>query len=219
MTTQIHLWVIGLFSGIWLIEMLRQRQIGCLLIGLMLWLAMAISLVLSFSVYENFFLYQIFGAFGLGFPLHFVHLWIFVGSAIYVLRHNQKLSDRRESYRLPSPLLSLFATSGFVMHLSVLTLLILMGFMPNQDNQNHQMVLLTRLANLYFLNPVQWYAWQTLLMLIFFLHRQWIMRESPAIFSIQQIQAGFLMILPLQFFYVLNGQVWLPQIIRFILRN
>lgn len=216
MTTQIHLWVIGLFSGIWLIEMLRQRQIGCLLIGLMLWLAMAISLVLSLSIYENFFLYQIFGGFGLGFPLHFVHLWMFVASAIYLLRQNQKLSDRRESYRLPSPLLSLFATSGFVMHLSVLTLLILMGFTSSQDNQ---MVLLTRLANLYFLNPVQWYAWQTLLMLIFFLHRQWIMRESPAIFSIQQIQVGFLMILPLQFFYVLNGQVWLPQIIRFILRN
>lgn len=201
-------WAITAFIAIFCIQTMRKQQFQWLWFSVVVWLALGL-----FSAYI---LPNVMGITEMA-NLYLAHGYAFLGSIFFFLnaveRVPQPENGERKFTKWHSPKagnwLTLFAVSGLVMHSAFIVLTILVwlqypaGFTP---------ILFARLWSLYMLNPLYWYAIQSLLMFLMVWHRTGT-REPISVFSFGQIQMIFLICLILFTLDILNLYPLIPVLI------
>ena len=207
-------WVIGLMLSAFFWQTGRHQQFQWLWFAVVLWLVLGIFSarllpnVLGITRIPNLFI---------------VHFYMFMGSVFFFMNSSKRQPEKSDSARIltwqnpeAGSWLTTFAVSGAVMHAAFLLLCVLVWL---QYPRGYTAMLPAQLLKLYALDPVYWFSIQLLMMLLFAGHRL-MLRQPVYVFSLGQIQGGFLLALILFFFYITNVyQYIMPLIYYFFLKG
>lgn len=155
-----------------------------LLVGLLMWWMMP----MAFSMDGYLFLLQ-----------YLLHFYLFAGGLMFLWQHTERYPSGGWIIRSGNDFLQTLALGAMVQHAAALVFAVLLYW---QYPEGQSSVMLIRLMQFYLFNPNVWFAQLYWVMLVFWLHRRVVCKQSAGIFTVGQLQAGFLTALLLQFFHI-----------------
>lgn len=121
-------------------------------------------------------------------PLFIPHFYLTAASIFFFIDDCSKTEDRKFWSAGEYAGLTLFAVSNVVMTLAFVFLTVAVYFILPLAGS---VFAWTALLKIYALKPIYWFALQGVLMLVFYLHRVVVCKQSASLFSMRQMWAGW----------------------------
>ena len=121
-------------------------------------------------------------------PLFIPHFYLTAASVFFFIDDCSKTEDRKFWSAGEYAGLTLFAVSNVVMTLAFVFLAVAVYFILPLAGS---VFAWTALLKIYALKPIYWFALQGVLMLVFYLHRVVVCKQSASLFSMRQMWAGW----------------------------
>ncbi len=121
-------------------------------------------------------------------PLFIPHFYLTAASVFFFIDDCSKTEDRKFWSAGEYAGLTLFAVSNVVMTLAFVFLACAVYFILPLAGS---VFAWTALLKIYALKPIYWFALQGVLMLVFYLHRVVVCKQSASLFSMRQMWAGW----------------------------
>ncbi|WP_455030409.1 hypothetical protein [Neisseria sp.] len=121
-------------------------------------------------------------------PLFIPHFYLTTASVFFFIDDCSKTADRKFWSAGEYAGLTLFAVSNVVMTLAFVFLACAVYFILPLAGS---VFAWTALLKIYALKPIYWFALQGVLMLVFYLHRVVVCKQSASLFSMRQMWAGW----------------------------
>ena len=121
-------------------------------------------------------------------PLFIPHFYLTAASVFFFIDDCSKTEDRKFWSAGEYAGLTLFAVSNVVMTLAFVFLAVAVYFILPLAGSDFAW---TALLKIYALKPIYWFALQGVLMLVFYLHRVVVCKQSASLFSMRQMWAGW----------------------------
>ena len=121
-------------------------------------------------------------------PLFIPHFYLTAASVFFFIDDCSKTEDRKFWSAGEYAGLTLFAVSNVVMTLSFVFLVCAVYFILPLAGS---VFAWAALLKIYALKPIYWFALQGVLMLVFYLHRVVVCKQSASLFSMRQMWAGW----------------------------
>ena len=128
-------------------------------------------------------------------PLFIPHFYLTAASVFFFIDDCSKTEDRKFWSASEYAGLTLFAVSNVVMTLAFVFLACAVYFILPLAGS---VFAWAALLKIYALKPIYWFVLQGVLMLVFYLHRVVVCRQSAALFSATQLQMGWLVAVVMQ---------------------
>ena len=121
-------------------------------------------------------------------PLFIPHFYLTAASVFFFIDDCSKTEDRKFWSAGEYAGLTLFAVSNVVMTLALVFLAVAVYFILPLAGS---VFAWAALLKIYALKPIYWFALQGVLMLVFYLHRVVVCKQSASLFSMRQMWAGW----------------------------
>ncbi|HHX2503223.1 TPA: hypothetical protein ACU8BH_000575 [Neisseria subflava] len=128
-------------------------------------------------------------------PLFIPHFYLTAASVFFFIDDCGKTEDGKFWSAGEYAGLTLFAVSNVVMTLAFVFLAVAVYFILPLAGS---VFAWTALLKIYALKPIYWFALQGVLMLVFYLHRVVVCKQSASLFSMQQMWAGWMVAVVMQ---------------------
>ena len=128
-------------------------------------------------------------------PLFIPHFYLTAASVFFFIDDCGKTEDGKFWSAGEYAGLTLFAVSNVVMTLAVVFLAVAVYFILPLAGS---VFAWTALLKIYALKPIYWFALQGVLMLVFYLHRVVVCKQSASLFSMRQMWAGWMVAVVMQ---------------------
>ena len=128
-------------------------------------------------------------------PLFIPHFYLTAASVFFFIDDCSKTEDRKFWSAGEYAGLTLFAVSNVVMTLAFVFLVCAVYFILPLAGS---VFAWAALLKIYALKPIYWFALQGVLMLVFYLHRVVVCKQSASLFSMRQMWAGWMVAVVMQ---------------------
>ena len=128
-------------------------------------------------------------------PLFIPHFYLTIASIFFFIDDCSKTEDKKFWSAGEYAGLTLFAVSNVVMTLAFVFLAGVVYFILPLAGSVFAWVALLKI---YALKPIYWFALQGVLMLVFYLHRVVVCKQSASLFSMRQMWAGWMVAVVMQ---------------------
>lgn len=184
------LWCLSVYIAVFLYATFKEGLFQWLWGGVLLWLGSGILMGMVMP-----------GMAGITHTtaLYMPQLYIAAASLFFFVHRWHRLPEKNMWEASAGVFISLFAVSGALAHAAFLCLL---GLVWLNYPDGLSAYVLPSLLQMYVLSPEYWMSMQLLMMLLFYLHRVLIEKQKGNIFSLGQLQSGFLLALLCQVVWV-----------------